>query len=852
MLSLTQTRVSSPRRAGGWRVVFHAHFYMKFHHILAGSFLLTASAFSAEPAKTPPDLTRDSAVDRKLTYNLGATGLRGWIYTKPATHFDGLQGRTTAASRQILVTHVGAKSPADGVVKVDDVILGVGGRPFTEDARKSFAGAIQTAEQTGVLKMTISRAGKSQDVELKMRVFGAYGATAPFGCAKSKLIFEDACKVLAEEPLKDGIMGSISALALLSTGNEEYLPKVREFARKMGPTSLKLELKDGSTVWEWGYRGIFLCEYYLITGDKEVLHAIREYTLSLAKGQSMYGTFGHGISRLTPEGKLHGSIPPYGPVNMAGLPGNLAIVMGKKCGVADPEVDAAIARAAGFFGYFADKGSIPYGEHEPWPYHENNGKVSMSAVLFSQMGNRPRETQFFAKMAVAGFRSRECGHTGQGFSYLWSALGANVGGPAAAAAFVRESSWHLDLVRRSDGSFTYDGAEQFGAGKTDDDTYYGKSGYYGMSPTATYVLTYAMPLKKLCITGKEAKPANALSAADVAGAIAAGRFDTTRLKMSPKELVAAFGDWSPIVRGWAAEELAGRPEGKAMVPELIALAGGKDVHSIQAACEALGELKSAEALPVLVRQLFHADRWVRYKAAAAIREMGGAAKPAIPEILKALVQTAEPIFPVNWADPIQLAHGQLAAALFDGPLADAVQAADPKLLYPAIQVISRNPDGMARGKLESFFDRRLKLEDVVALAPDIVAALRTPSPADTMFSNAIRMGAFKALTKYHFKEAIALGVEFAKTQGGHGSQKRTPEIMKQLVSYGTAAREALPGLRELIVSFNEQVAAKNFPGGELNALRVHAVEDAIKAIEAATTQPELRSIPALPGNGVKK
>ena len=817
---------------------------MKLHRILAASVLLIASAFSADPAKTPPDLTQDSTVDRKLTYNLGATGLRGWIYTKPATHFDGLQGRTTGASRQILVTHVGAKSPAAGVVNVDDVILGVGGRLFTEDARKSFAGAIQSAEQSGSLKMTVWRAGKTQDVELKMRVLGAYGATAPFGCAKSKLIFDDACKVLAQEPLKDGVMGSISALALLSTANAEYLPKVREFAHKMGPTTLKLELKDGSTVWDRGYRGLFLCEYFLLTGDEEVLPAIREYTLALAKGQSLYGTFGHGISRLTAEGKLHGSIPPYGPVNMAGLVGNMAIVMGKKCGVVDPEVDAAIVRAAGFFGYFVDKGSIPYGEHEPFPFHENNGKVSMSAVLFSLMGNRTKETQFFAKMAVAGFRNRECGHTGQGFSYLWSALGANVGGPAAAAAFVQESTWHLDLVRRCDGSFTYDGGEQYGPGKTDDDTYYGKSGYYGMSPTATYVLTYALPLKKLCITGREAKPANALSAAEVTGAIASGRFDTTRLKMTPKELVAAFGDWSPIVRGWAAEELAGRPEAKAMVPELIMLAGGANVHFIQAACEALGELKSAEALPVLVRQLSHADRWVRYKAAQAIRKMGGAAKPAISEILVALVQTAEPILPVNWADPIQLAHGQLAAALFDGPLADAVQAADPKLLYPAIQVISRNADGMARGKLSSFFDRRLKLEDVIALAPDILAAVKTPSPADTMFSNEIRMGGFKALAKYHFKEAIEAGVEFAKTQGGHGSEKRTGEIVKAIASYGTAAREAVPGLRELIAVLNAEVAAGNFPKGEHHNRRVNDVEEAIKAIEAATTQPELRSIPA--------
>ncbi len=814
---------------------------MKLLSILAASLLLTVSAFSAYPEKTPPDLTRDT-VDRKLTYNLGATGLRGWIYSRPASHFDGLQGRTTAESRQILVTQVGAKSPADGVVNMDDVILGTGGKLFGEDARKSLAGAIQAAEQSGGLKLTIWRAGKTSDVELKMPVLGAYTATAPYNCAKSKRIFDDACKVLAQEPLKDGVMGSISALALLATGNAEYLPKVREFAHRMGPASLKLELKDGSTIWDWGYRNLFLAEYFLLTSDKEVRHAINEYTLTLAKGQSMYGTFGHGISRLTAEGELHGSIPPYGPVNMAGLAGNLAIVMGRKCGVTDPEVDAAIARAAGFFGYFVDKGSIPYGEHEPWPYHENNGKVSMTALLFSLQG-RTREAQFFAKMATAGYRSRECGHTGQGFSYLWSALGANAGGPAAAAAFVREASWHFDLVRRCDGSFTYDGGEQYGPGRTEDGTYYGKSGYYGMSPTATYVLTYALPLKKLCITGKESKPATWLNAKEVASATASGRFDTAREKMSTHELVAAFGDWSPIVRGWAAEEFSRRPDARAMVPQLLTLAGGKDVHFIQSACEALGHMKSAEALPVLVRQLSHADRWVRYKAAQAIRKMGGAAKPAIPEILKALVQTAEPLRPVSWADPIQLAHGQLAAALFDGPLADAVQAADPKLLYPAIQTVSRNPDGMARGTLRGFFDRRLKLEDVIALAPDLFTAVKTPCPADTMFSNEIRMGAFKALTKYHFKEGIAAGIELAKTQGGSGSESRTGEIMRELVAYGAAARDAVPGLRELIVVLNAEVAANNFPKGELNDRRINAVEDAIKAIEAATTQPEIRTIP---------
>ena len=135
--------------------------------------IVGASAFAAEPPKTPPDLTATNWADRKLTYNLGATGLRGWIYTKPANFFESQQGRTTTASRQILVTHVGEKSPADGVMRVDDVILGAGGKLFTDDARKTIALAIQDAEKSasgGVLKLTCWRAGQTNEVRLKVRV----------------------------------------------------------------------------------------------------------------------------------------------------------------------------------------------------------------------------------------------------------------------------------------------------------------------------------------------------------------------------------------------------------------------------------------------------------------------------------------------------------------------------------------------------------------------------------------------------------------------------------------------------------------------------------------------------------
>jgi hypothetical protein len=818
------------------------------------SFLKTSSLLIALGMAIPlcaqvPDLTKDlQSIDRKLTYNLGATGLRGWIYTKAADNLDAAQGRTTLVSRQILVTHIGAGSPADGVVKVDDVILGADGRLFNDDARKSFAMAIQQAEteaKGGVLKLTVSRGGQVQEISIKLTVMGTYSETAPWNCAKSKRILEEASKVLEKEELKTDWCGPIQGLALLATGNPEYLPKLQEFARKLAAIEVDPNKKPEGFVWgdAWtmGYRNLFLCEYFLITKDNEVMPAIAKNTLLLARGQSMYGTFGHGFAALTKEGKFNGSVPPYGPVNMAGLPANLSIVLGKKCGVKSPEVDLAVTRAAGFFGYFSGKGSIPYGEHEPWPYHENNGKNSITAVMFSAIGNRPKETDFFARMATAGYANREYGHTGQGFSYLWSALGAAVGGPEAASAFFRKASWHFDLVRRSDGSFTYDGGEQYSPGKTDDDTYFGKSSYSGLSPAATYVLTYALPLRKLIITGRDAAPSTWLTKEQAAAVVASGRFDLDRKKMTPAELVKAFDDWSPIVRGWAAEELAKRPEGKAMIADLIKLAESGNPHQIQGACETLGHLNTPEALPVLVKQLSHTDRWVRYKAAQAIRTMGGTAKPALEGILKALVSTAEPLWPIRWEDPVQFAHGQLAAAVFNGPLKDEVNKMDAKLRYAAIRSVSSNPDGMARATLRNFFENQLSEADVIALAPAIIAAVENPSPADTMFNNEIRMAGLKALAKYHFVECLPAAAALAETQGGHGSESRTGEIMKIIASYGTAAKPHIPALRKVIESFNRDTERREFPGS-LNLVRVGAIEETIRAIESATTQPELRSI----------
>ena len=89
---------------------------------------------------------------------------------------------------------------------------------------------------------------------------------------------------------------------------------------------------------------------------------------------------------------------------------------------------------------------------------------------------------------------------------------------------------------------------------------------------------------------------------------------------------------------------------------------------------------------------------------------------------------------------------------------------------------------------------------------------------------------------------FAAAVGLAKTQGGHGSQSRTGEIMNMITGYGSAAKPQIPALKELIASFNADVERREFPGGDLNNQRVGAVENAIRTIEAAQDHPPLRSV----------
>ena len=179
-------------------------------------------------------------------------------------------------------------SPADGVLRTNDVILGVNDKPFADDARKSFGRAITAAEEkTGVLRLIRWRAGQSTNVELKLAVLGAYSDTAPYDCPKSKKIFEQGCRLIAKKGLSltgrqvTLIPIDLNALALLASGKRNTAPCWPPTPGRWRHRSTRARVD-----WYYAYGNLFLAEYVLATGDQSILPELRRTTMETVQGQS--------------------------------------------------------------------------------------------------------------------------------------------------------------------------------------------------------------------------------------------------------------------------------------------------------------------------------------------------------------------------------------------------------------------------------------------------------------------------------------------------------------------------------------------------------------------------------------
>ena len=751
-------------------------------------------------------------------WNLGATGLRG------SMHCDAL---VTSDARDITITRVETGSPADGVLVVGDSILGVGGKPFSQDPRTEMGKALTLAESEagkGDLHLTRSREGRSVEVVVKLPVLGTYSATAPYDCPKSKRILEQGCRALAARMAEpsyaerlDPIPRSLNALALLASGEPSYLPLVKREAEWAA------DFRDeGMATWHYGYVSMLLAEYVGVTGDESVVPGLTRLALEAAHGQSAVGSWGHRFAR--PDGRLYG----YGMMNSPGLPLTISLVMAREAGVKDPALDQAIDRSATLLRFYIGKGAIPYGDHHPWiENHEDNGKCGMAAVLFNLLGES-KGAEFFTRMSVASHGpERDTGHTGNFFNILWGMPGVSQAGPHATGAWMREfGSWYFDLARRWDTSYLHQGPPEPEA-----------DSYAGWDSTGGYLLAYAMPLKKLHLTGKKTTTVPQLDAAAAQSLILDGRGWTNKDRTSfsdaltDDQLLDRLRSWSPVVRERAAMAL-GRRE-SAPVALLIEMLGSPSLDDRYGACQGLIFLgrRGAPAVEALRETLSHRDLWLRIKAAEALAAIGEPAKQAVPQLLEMLAQVdAE-------NDPRGMQQRYLCFTLFDrnGMLARSLEGVDRPALYAAVRAGLRNEDGRARGSIGSVY-RRLSLEEVTPLLPAIHEAVLQPSPSGEMFADEIRVEGLRLLAQHHIEDGMEALVIYTRDQNPWASEHRTPELMKILLTYGTHAKAVIPDLTRIANYFETE--EEDFPR-HLMLQKAKSVREAIAAIEAATDTPEL-------------
>jgi hypothetical protein len=739
--------------------------------------LALAGCGATAAVAAPPDLTAGGTVPTtdagSGTINLGATGMRGWVY-----HVN----ENSSESRQILVTAVAAGSPADGVLATNDVILGADGTSanpvaFSADARKSLATAIADAEarNPGVLKFLRWRAGATTTVQITLRTMGAYSATAPYNCPKSAKILREAVDYF----LKHQTAGkySFGTLALLAVkdpadpNNAAYQTRAQTEARALVPSAatmaqLMSNERDATSMvtWQRGHTLIVLAEYYLATHDAVVLPAIEAYAVNIARNQSMFGTVGHIFAEKNPDGSDNGPMGGvYGVVNSTGLPCFYGLLLARECGVTHATLAPAIERTSRFFAYYSGKGAIPYGEHEPYYQgHENNGKSGLCALAFALQTNRVNEGRFFTKMATASPGEREIGHTGAFFNYLWAPLGAACGGEQAAAAYFSKASWHYDLVRRWDGSFVYDYTGSNGSTPSNG------AEYNDFRMTAAALLTYALPLRNLCITGRNQNPSPLLlGSADVTAAIAANDYNPA--SRSTNELVTDLGNWSPKVRSLASDQLKTRTVNAALISQVTALANDPNGTSRVGACLALGKIidsgSASARAATLAALLTDADNHVRLIAAESLRNLASSRNPVVNTILSAAATTARPVKPFVEEDPLQFTHAKAAMLLFysgsaygpKGVLYNNITGVDRNLLYPAIKAVAATPTGLARSTLASTY-KLLTLNDTLAVADAIVDSVQFRAPADKMFTSGVRQGGIEVLQKYGFAEGVPLSL----------------------------------------------------------------------------------------------
>jgi len=434
---------------------------------VAATLLLLVMALSIANADTLP------AGKPYPEFQIGVTGIQADI-----------QGGVLA------VTRITADTPAQGKLETGDVLLSINGTSLRiQDPRHPLGIAINMAEGSdGKLTFKVRRGAKQDDVAIQLEPIGGYSKTWPAGCKKSQhIIDETAAFIVRQGGPGRGITGHCEGLFLLSTGEERYMPVVREFAHADAARPVATVGSSGHITWGNGYRGIFLGEYYLRTGDEVVLPTLKALCDS-ARDTQYYGGWGHGAG--VGPGYVTGGL-----LHAAGVQLLTTLILSRECGV---DVDrGTYDRTLTLFFRYAGHGTVPYGDHHPAMYWGDNGKNGMLACALTLLPEQKFQdaARILALSETDSYTNHENGHGSPFGNQTWRTI-ADVLVPENMMDHYRlhkdKLAWYYDLCRMPGGGFK--APPQPGNGK-------GSVGGAPQYQTGLIAMAYTSHLGNLRITG---------------------------------------------------------------------------------------------------------------------------------------------------------------------------------------------------------------------------------------------------------------------------------------------------------------------------------------------------------------
>jgi len=476
--------------------------------VAAGTAALAGLALFVLP-EAPALPTRESWTERTRVapdaevpgwfINLGITGARAKL--------------TEAEPKALQVMHIFKDTPASGRLEVGDRIVGANGKPFTtphkfgygvtkfgyEGPMMDFGNALEESQgkADGKLVLSVKRAERAVTVELRLpKKYGSFAEKYPYDCKKSDLIFREACAYLVKQQKADGSwsdrphINAFAALALLGSGNEEYLPAVTKAMKVMAREADGKLKYDGLMMWTYTLYGIALSEYYLLTGDDWVLPKLETINGWLAQAQAPDGGFGHNAHN--PKGVGNG----YGSFNIGTTQAMMTWGLMQRCGVQlDPKRFAAahdfIARGTNRIGYvwYAAEGA----NNSAYADMGRTGASALAHYLSPVGGSSYRDfakgnAQCIGQHPVTFPDTHGSPILGMG----WTALGAATD-PAAFRSLMDSNRWCFALAHCPDGTFYYQPNRD-----NDPQDYHAAP---RLAATAVTALIFALKERKLQITG---------------------------------------------------------------------------------------------------------------------------------------------------------------------------------------------------------------------------------------------------------------------------------------------------------------------------------------------------------------